>query len=347
MSKQYKAFKSNWIQPTNEYKFNDQGAIDVATSINLAPAFFNKLSLDPASLRHYRINAAKSCYRQLGKRPVLCLSGGVDSQAMIQCWQEAGLAFDIAIMVFKNGLNQQDVEHARLYCSTYVQDRNVIEIPFDIISFLNRESYNVGIKYQCNSPQFAAHFQFFDVLRELGYTGICAGGDAPFRFENVWHYDLHLNTNCAFINYSQQNNFPVIGNFLGHDQSLAWSLAFLTNNLEEGSVLQDSSWIIEMEKTRYLQKVTSYQMHGLHVIPQSQKYTGFELVKDYYGEKHKDGWAFEKKFRYPLRAVIKDQVLVFNFTAKQIESMERNYTLKTLARASAPLPGLANNFAPR
>ena len=35
-------------------------------------------------------------------------------------------------------------------------------------------------------------------------------------------------------------------------------------------------------------------------MPQPQKYTGFELVKDYFEEQTGDGWAFEKQFRRPL-----------------------------------------------
>ena len=344
MLKQYKAFKNNWISVTEDY--NSEG--NRIAKVNLAPAFFNKLSWDQDSLKSYRINAAKASKRQLGRQPVLCLSGGVDSQAMIQCWQEASLDFDIAIMVFNNNLNQHDVNHARLYCNTYARDHRVIEVPINVLSFLNRESYETGIKYQCTSPQFATHFQFFDALRSLGYTGICAGGDAPFRVGwHDWYYRIHLDTNGAFINYAMQNNFPVTGNFLGYDPELAWSLAFLTQEFEEATEPSGINQIYDLEKRRYVQKVNSYQAHGLNIIPQAQKYTGFELVKDYYGEKHKDGWTFEKKFRMPLQSALKAQVCQITFTDKQLKSMERNYTSKTLDRASAPLPGLDNSLAPR
>ena len=344
MLKQYKAFKNNWISFTEEY--NSEG--NRVAKVNLTPAFFNKLSLDQDSLKSYRIKAAQASKKQLGARPVLCLSGGIDSQAMIQCWQEADLEFDIAIMVFNNDLNKHDVEHARLYCDTYVKNHTVVEVPINVISFLNRESYDMGIKYQCTSPQFATHFQFFDALRNLGYTGICAGGDAPFRSDQrEWYYRIHLDTNGAFINYTMQNNFPVIGNFLGYDPALAWSLAFLTIEFAEADGPTAISQIFDLQQRRYIQKVRSYQAHGLNIIPQAQKYTGFERVKDYYGEKHKDGWTFEKKFRMPLQSVLGTQIFHTTFTDKQLESMERNYISKTLDRATEPLPGLANNFAPK
>jgi hypothetical protein len=40
---------------------------------------------------------------------------------------------------------------------------------------------------------------------------------------------------------------------------------------------------------------------GYDVIPQEQKYNGFETIKKYYEEMTGDGWAFEYQFRKPIR----------------------------------------------
>jgi hypothetical protein len=53
---------------------------------------------------------------------------------------------------------------------------------------------------------------------------------------------------------------------------------------------------------RYQQKIDSFIKIGLNIIPQEAKYTGFELVKDYYAEKSGDGWTFERRFRHPIVA---------------------------------------------
>jgi hypothetical protein len=108
-----------------------------------------------------------------------------------------------------------------------------------------------------------------------------------------------------FIEYSRVNEFPAMGNFLGYSPELAWTLGMLTfpvtsaegrnknyYNLQELNQLTDE---------RYHLKIAAMNQHGLRVIPQSQKFTGFELVKDYFAEKAGgDGWAFERNFRHPL-----------------------------------------------
>ena len=102
MSFQFEPFKDQWLTFTD---ILDPFAECITYSVNLGVDFFTSLKLDSDNTLQYRINAAKASAAQLGTNPVLCLSGGVDSQAMIQCWQEAGLKFDVAIMEFENNLN--------------------------------------------------------------------------------------------------------------------------------------------------------------------------------------------------------------------------------------------------
>ena len=54
------------------------------------------------------------------------------------------------------------------------------------------------------------------------------------------------------------------------------------------------------EAEKYAAKLIGYRRVGFDLVPQPQKYTGFELVKDYFEEQTGDGWAFEKQFRNPL-----------------------------------------------
>ena len=51
---------------------------------------------------------------------------------------------------------------------------------------------------------------------------------------------------------------------------------------------------------KYDAKLVGYRRVGFDLMPQPQKYTGFELVKDYFEKQTGDGWAFEKQFRRPL-----------------------------------------------
>ena len=84
--------------------------------------------------------------------------------------------------------------------------------------------------------------------------------------------------------------------------------------------------IKEDNEARYQAKVLGYQKHGFDIIPQDQKYTGFELVKDYFAEKYNDGWAFEKKFRMPLEKRLGSAVGVLVLTNEQIDILDKLYS---------------------
>lgn len=293
MSFQYEPFLNNWLAYDS---ITDPFANRVNYTVNLDVSFFHSLRYDSDSTKSYRIEAALSAYSQLGSNPVLCLSGGIDSQVMIQCWKEAGIKFDVATMVFNDSFNDQDVDHARLYCN--VNNIPLIEIPINVISFLTRESYAVGEKYKCTSPQFAVHYQMFDILRSMGYTGICCGGNTFAKSSTGWGPAPSV-AQSNYIEYANMNSYPVIGNFLGHDPRVCWAIALLTPSINlDWYHNPDLSKSFEI---RYETKIKGYENFGFNVMPQKQKYTGFEKVKYYFEKKHNDGWAFEKLFRLPLQ----------------------------------------------
>jgi hypothetical protein len=101
--------------------------------------------------------------------------------------------------------------------------------------------------------------------------------------------------------YSNRNQFPVIGNFLGYDPALCWSIALLTPEHDVEWTTRHSRVLADTNAVRYAAKILGYRNHGFDIIPQENKYTGFELIKDYFAEKFNDGWAFEKMFRLPLQ----------------------------------------------
>ena len=51
---------------------------------------------------------------------------------------------------------------------------------------------------------------------------------------------------------------------------------------------------------RYSNKISSYKNLGLDVVPQIEKKTGFEQLKNIINGSMSDVWGFERKFRGPL-----------------------------------------------
>ena len=302
----------------------DSLADRVNYTCNLDPQFFEDLKTDKDSLRQYRVNAALRARNILGDKIALAFSGGIDSQAMIQCFIEAGISFDLFVLIFKDEMNSQDVDHARLFAEKHNLVLNEIEI--DIISFLTRDSYQVGENYKCTSPQFASHYVLYDKIREMGYTGICCGGTAFAKSLEGWGPTLSA-AQSNFVEYSVKHSFPVLGNFLGYDPYLCWSIALQTP-------MFSSSWMISLEPNndylgqqhlRYAAKVEGYRNTGFDIIPQETKFNGFEKVKEYFSVKYNDGWAFEKKFRYPLERKYGKAIGFLNLSDEQSQVLERLY----------------------
>lgn len=287
-------FKDNWLTFTD---IISKQSIGVDYTTHLPDSFFEELTFDGDSLKEYRINAAIGSAESLGNNPVLCLSGGIDSQAMIQCWQEAGIKFDTAILVFNDELNSHDVDHARMFC----EKNNIVpvEININVIQYLTREHFIQAEKYQCSSPHFSTHYKMFDILRDMGYTGICCGGQAFAKDRNSWGPCLSA-AQMNYLEYMRLNQYPVMGNFLGFDPKLCWSIAILTPENDFEWHVPTTESLDMATQQRYITKASGYIRHGFDIIPQDSKYTGFEKLKQYFATQTGDGWTFEKRFRHPL-----------------------------------------------
>ena len=292
-------FYNNWLDVSGM-----AAGTGVDHKVNLTPEFFEKLyPFSDAKAKQWRIDAAKRCAESLGQFPALCFSGGVDSQAMLQCWSEADLEAHVIIFKFNDGLNKQDCEHAKQYCHTWGIPYR--EIEFNIIQFLTRDNADMTVKYGNISPHFNTHYRFVEILTHMGYTGVCFGGVPLDRNNGV--YGVNMNKPVWYWS-TIMDKFDIVhqGSFLSFSPELSWSLTLSTpdvKNLDHennNTALREYATLKAVEAERYEAKLIGYKRMGFDLMPQPQKYTGFELVKDYFEEQTGDGWTFEKRFRHPL-----------------------------------------------
>jgi hypothetical protein len=310
----FKSFYNDWLDISGMVN-----ASGVDHKVNLDVSFFESLKFDNDSLKSYRIDAAKLCSQMLGSKPALCLSGGVDSQAMILAWKEAGLNFDTYILQFKNDLNSQDTDHAIHFCK--VNSVPYYTIDFDVVTFLSRDNYDLGIKYRSGSPHFNVHYKLVEILKYKGHTGVCFGGLTPTKNFNEWGKNFDKN---AFHYTAIQDIFdiPVQGSFLSFYPQLSWATTLLTPSFDEVHELDNSRTaqeFLSLIDKRYPLKVQGYKNVGFNVMAQKTKYTGFELVKKYFENITGDGWSFEKRFRHPLSKLFNTDfhTYKFNLTPEQ------------------------------
>jgi hypothetical protein len=339
---------TKWLRKLSQFNFYHDEWIDVKPYIglnnyecrlpvNLKPEFFESLQLDAESVRRYRIEAAIKCYASMGSKPALCFSGGIDSQATWQCFNEAGIDIDVYTLVFKDGLNTQDVEHAVRFAKERNFELKLIEI--DIINFLSRENYDYSIKYKSLSPHFNTHYKLCDMLISKGYTGFVCGGGGPILSDITHLWCVNYSQNFLnYIHYSLASGVYCQGNFLGFYPQLAWAIGLFTpilhNELYGTDLNQEERNIVEYQ--RYLEKIHGYTLTGFNIIPQEKKYTGFELVKEKLEEIYGDGWAFEKLYRMPLRDLVKEIKVLFDFDDGIIDLIKKLNIEKSRPSLNAP-----------
>jgi len=260
---------------------------------------------------------ATHCAAQyLGSRPALCMSGGIDSQAAYQLWDKR---FPIEVVIFKfaNDLNSSEVNDAVKYVTAYDIDHRIITL--DVERFLNFNLVNFAKANKLISPQFATHAFFLEQLKNLGYTGAVFGGNGFSIEQDKIYFNLSSAQLLDLEYYGTNNNFNVIPSFLSFERNLCMKLAVNTPiNVnaymlsKDKDILPEDKQIVLDRQAKYTNKITSYRNLRLPVIPQEDKKTGFEQLKDYYAAKYNDLWTFERHFRWPIEVnrVDKDVVTV-------------------------------------
>ena len=230
-------------------------------------------------------NATKIASKYLGNNPALCLSGGIDSQAMIGLWDK-DVQYTAVIFQFENNLNEEEVEDA----VNFAQSR---DIPFKVIKsnvlrFLTHDLIDFGKTHNMSSPQFATYAHYIFKLKDLGYTGAALGGNS-FVIYNNWVLFASSKAQLTDIeNFSLKSKIPCIQSFLGFYKELCIKVA-----LSCGTIRENTS------DDRYVNKIDNYRRLGLDIVPQLTKRTGFEQLKKYYNNDKYEG-AFEIDFRAPL-----------------------------------------------
>jgi hypothetical protein len=266
-----------------------------AEDIDRANKFLTKLLASAATER-----AAK----YLGSKPVFCMSGGIDSQAAYQLWDKR-FPIDVVIFKFANDLNINEVNDAVRYVTAHNIDYELVTL--DLERFLTFHLLDFAKKNSMLSPQFATHAFFLDHLRSQGYTGAVLGGNGFVIEEQKLYFNLSSAQLLDLEYYGIKNNINIIPSFLSFDRDLSLKLALNTPiNFDpytlsiDWEILPKDRRLVLNRETRYANKIKSYQNLNLSLIPQDDKKTGFEQVKDYYAEKYSDLWTFEKHFRWPL-----------------------------------------------
>lgn len=226
-----------------------------------------KFSTSPYSIP-LGLNAAKGAVEIIMKNfppPYhLMVSGGVDSQAMLQSWIEFGSNWKAWHITYNGNLNSHDTDTINELIDKW--QITIHKKDFDVINCHLTEHNKLARIWQCPSPQITSYISMTEDFDGTVIMGGCLLGDKSFYFDNSQHALLKV----AEV---RKNFIPL---FLLSTPELAYSAVHgnLINNLENKFI-----------ENNYEIKVKTYKQLGFDIIPQTRKYTGFEFVKDYWDEK--------------------------------------------------------------
>lgn len=285
-------------------------------------------------------NAVRKAVEYVGNNPVICLSGGIDSQATLSLFEECNIPYTAITFDFGNNLNAQELADAHAFADFYNIPLKIIKL--DIMRFLLRELDEFSKKYRIISPQFAVHAYFLENIKATGYTGAVLGGNGFIVEESSIRFNLSDAQLLDIEHYSQVSNFNVIPSFLSCDKDLCILLAMNTPAVEVEDKIKlifdpvDRGLVpakIVSGKDRYASKIKSYQNLNCKLKPQTDKKTGFEEIKNFYNTQQFNVWAFEKDFRFPLRLRIPEHsvnTVINNTVEKSIIGYSSNLKLSEI-----------------
>jgi hypothetical protein len=203
----------------------------------------------------------------------LMISGGVDSQAMVWAWLQTGIPFTAISFQYVDHqgivVNDDDLVTMKTFALEHQINIEYKQLP--IHEFLNTELEQYVHKYQCTSPQICAHMKMADIV---GTGTIIYSGNFIYPNFVPLNYTIY-----GLARFAQRSSLHVIPFFFMHDSELANS--FLP---EIDKLIPPSSAAITAEMVGYLAKCKIYQSCGFPIIPQDEKMTGFERIKEYYDQ---------------------------------------------------------------
>lgn len=230
---------------------------------------------------------------------VLCVSGGLDSQAMLFSFLESGVPFKVAVLEYANRLNEHDIGHGL----SLLADLGVsyTKIPLNIEKFYESGDF---LKYaqsaNTNSPQFAAHIWFAEQIEGVP---VFAGEPWHWHSENgqlpQQDYYVPQFKEYGVTNYLQKQNREAVSHFF--ELSLEWLDKVLAQT-QGGMRLRSER---DPEKS-YQAKYAFYRQLGFPVRLTSGmvKLNGFERLYALTAARKgiKDFYYFNKIYREPLEA---------------------------------------------
>jgi hypothetical protein len=182
------------------------------TSVDRSEPFwvkFSRCKSEPAPWDQEIRKAAIGLANASTKPIWICLSGGIDSEAVCELFSELKIPFNVLTLAFEGDANGHDIKYAREWCSRKRVNQKIV--PFNI------ERFAETIPERLNNGYLADHlFRYYQIhllelVEEMGGFAILGGGEQlyelngdPPAFNNVaLNFDVGF---CMTLEWCKRNH---------------------------------------------------------------------------------------------------------------------------------------------
>jgi hypothetical protein len=236
------------------------------TTVDFTVSSFKQTVNDPLSAA---IEAVNDIVKNYPPPYNLLASGGIDSQAMLYAWKKSNHPFNVYTFRYNKTYNSHDMETLHLFGEQENIDYTIVD--FDYFKFLEEDYDSIAHRYQCSSPQIAMHIKMASFFNEG--TCVYSGNFLGYNGAQLTYAILAV---YRFSKTPEGKN--VVPYFFLHTPELAHSLIqYSRNNSLDNDLANNST-----HNTTYMSRIIMYRATGFPVIPQKEKFTGFEKFKEHY-----------------------------------------------------------------
>ena len=256
------------------------------------PYIFNNSSYEQELRR-----TADTVYKEFGKEFIVLLSGGTDSEIVVNNFLSIGIKPRCVALKFKNDYNKDDINEAIRISKDLDIKLDVVE--FDIEDFFySGEAKEFGEQIQCT--QITYNMCYYNIMK-LSLPAIMGGESLLTRQiekdYSYWYYTFRENEDASAIRFSNKFNIPLVNEWFSYTPEL------LLYYLEDPDIVNLVSEKLNLKltsvssKNRILKKLCPY-------IIEKTKTHGFENLLAFNYTAYKDcGTDLIKRLEHSLDGI--------------------------------------------
>lgn len=212
--------------------------------------------------------------KNIGRKPVLMLSGGLDSEVMTMAFMEAGVDFSVVTYEFEAGLNSHEINYVNKFKGRH--DLNHTFYKFDIKAWLKSDEAHTMFKNtMVTSAGSLPHMKLIQHIWQEGGVPVVGNGDLYLEnTSNGWQY-TEMEYMLAWHRFAIDNKILCSTAFFQHTPEIVLAAVRHPVFQRLGTGLNSSANII-FKNSRYV-KCEMYREIWPE-LEKRQKFHGAELI---------------------------------------------------------------------